>query len=48
MNYITDIYSNIPLLFEMPTKADFDLIDMSGDNDGVLTLDEWIQFVNCD
>ena len=40
--------SNIPQPFELPTKPEFDMIDMSGDNDGVLTLDEWARFVNCD
>merc|ERR1719154_123032 len=41
-------YSNIALPFEMPTKDTFDEIDASGNNDAVLTMDEWAAFVGCD
>ena len=40
-----DYISKLTLQLELPTKADFDMIDMGGDNDGVLTMEEWAHFV---
>merc|ERR1712243_464402 len=45
--------ANIPLLqlpFEMPSKDVFDMIEgtSNGNGDGVLTWEEWRQYVGCD
>jgi len=39
--------ANVPLPFEMPTKVDFEMIDGCGNNDTMLTIEEWAQFVGC-
>eukprot|EP00090_Calanus_glacialis_P036140 TRINITY_DN6164_c0_g1_i2.p1 TRINITY_DN6164_c0_g1~~TRINITY_DN6164_c0_g1_i2.p1 ORF type:complete len:136 (-),score=29.87 TRINITY_DN6164_c0_g1_i2:62-469(-) len=41
-------YSNISLPFELPTQDNFDAIDANGNNDDVVTMDEWADFVGCD
>ena len=41
-------YSNISLPFEMPTQATFNAIDGEGNNDSILTMEEWAQFVGCE
>ena len=38
----------IPLPFVMPTIADFEKIDGSGNNDTRLTMEELAQYVGCD
>merc|ERR1712215_328788 len=39
------IGSSLP--FAMPSKDDFESIDKAGDNDGILTMEEWQRFVGC-
>merc|ERR1712002_1213059 len=48
-----EMAANIPLLqlpFEMPSKSVFNMIEgtPNGDGDGVLTWEEWLQYVGCD
>merc|ERR1719499_591313 len=39
---------NVTLPYEMPDKEDFDVMDKAGDNNGILTMKEWRNFVGCD
>merc|ERR1719481_1870820 len=40
-------FENVDLPIEMPTKANFDAIDANGNGDGIMTFDEWRDFVQC-
>eukprot|EP00091_Calanus_sinicus_P024233 TRINITY_DN857_c0_g1_i10.p1 TRINITY_DN857_c0_g1~~TRINITY_DN857_c0_g1_i10.p1 ORF type:complete len:156 (-),score=57.59 TRINITY_DN857_c0_g1_i10:65-487(-) len=38
-------FGNLDLPIEMPTEADFNMMDLN--NDGVLTMEEWKEVVGC-
>ena len=38
---------NLTVPFVMPSENDFNMMDGNGTADGVLTMDEWVQFVGC-
>ena len=46
--YLQSNVANIePLPFVMPNQTVFEVIEGSGNGDGVLTMEEWRQFVGC-
>eukprot|EP00092_Neocalanus_flemingeri_P021815 GFUD01023664.1.p1 GENE.GFUD01023664.1~~GFUD01023664.1.p1 ORF type:complete len:151 (-),score=32.19 GFUD01023664.1:217-648(-) len=40
-------FVNVPLSFVMPTEADFNMVDGNGTADGMMTMDEWKNYVGC-
>merc|ERR1712215_73925 len=40
-------FKDMSFEFEMPSKADFGAMEASGNNDGMLTMQEWKNYVQC-
>merc|ERR1712083_1249219 len=40
-------FKDMSFEFEMPSKEDFGAMEASGNNDGMLTMQEWKSFVQC-
>merc|ERR1712228_239286 len=40
-------FKDMSFEFAMPSKADFDAMEASGNNDGMLTMQEWKNYIRC-
>merc|ERR1712236_195304 len=47
VEYCKEKFKDMSFEFEMPSKADFGAMEASGNNDGMLTMQEWKNYVQC-
>merc|ERR1712236_169186 len=47
VEYCKEKFKDMSFEFEMPSKADFGAMEAFGNNDGMLTMQEWKNYVQC-